>query len=43
MNFITRYNLARDRKVTVANLVDELLYNERGNAVMFLKYLEVEK
>ncbi len=24
MNFITRYNLARDRKVTVANLVDEL-------------------
>jgi long-chain acyl-CoA synthetase len=33
MNFITRYNLARDRKVTVANLVDELL-RRKGNCVV---------
>ena len=33
MNFITRYNLARDRKVTVANLVDELL-RRKGDCVV---------
>jgi long-chain acyl-CoA synthetase len=33
MNFITRYNLARDRKVTVANLVDELR-RRKGDCVV---------
>jgi len=33
MNFITRYNLARDRQVTVANLVDELR-RRKGDCVV---------